>query len=68
MKWKKKCSKPPTSYDIPFKMVIYKSLLNPMKKPYLKNITQTEIPNGGFTGKFPESDLFSCEHQERSQN
>ena len=26
---------PPTSYDIPFIMVIYKSLLNPMKNPYL---------------------------------
>ena len=29
-KWNS-CSKPPTSYDIPFIMVIYKSLLNPIK-------------------------------------
>ena len=27
------CSKPPTSYDIPFIMVIYKSVLNPIKTP-----------------------------------
>ena len=58
MKWKKTCSKPPTSYDIPFKMVIYKSLLNPMKKPYLKTSPKRRFPMVDSPGNFQNQIFF----------
>ena len=47
MKWKiiQSCSKPPTSHDIPFLMVMYKSLLNPIKSLFVAGSSHHQPTN-----------------------